>query len=121
MPHPVAITGVGVLTPIGAGVDRFWDAIREGRHGIHPVERFATDAYACRLAATFREAPWAASLAERHSDAGPDPCAVIAVAAAREAWSRAGVAGAEIPPDRLAVVLGTSAGGLLSRSCYEFT
>ena len=121
MARPVAITGVGALTPIGSDVDRFWDSIRDGRHGMAPVERFSTDEYTCRLAATFRDAPWAASLAARDVDTGPDPCAAIAVVAAREAWRRAGVEAAGIAPERLAVVLGTSTGGLLSRSCFELT
>ncbi len=34
----VVITGVGVVSPIGIGVDRFWESLSAGKSGIGPVE-----------------------------------------------------------------------------------
>lgn len=41
----VAITGLGMITCLGAGVDRCWAALKEGRSGIRPIKRF--DASGC--------------------------------------------------------------------------
>jgi 3-oxoacyl-(acyl-carrier-protein) synthase len=37
----VAVTGMGVVTCIGTGVDKFWNAIKSGTHGIGPIESFS--------------------------------------------------------------------------------
>lgn len=34
----VVITGIGVVSPIGIGVDQFWSSIQSGTSGIHPIE-----------------------------------------------------------------------------------
>ena len=34
----IVITGLGVVSPIGIGVDPFWAALREGRSGIRTVD-----------------------------------------------------------------------------------
>ena len=36
----VAITGLGLVTPIGVGVETFWSGLTEGRSGVRPGERF---------------------------------------------------------------------------------
>ena len=34
----VVVTGLGVVSPIGIGADVFWEAIRNGKSGIRPIE-----------------------------------------------------------------------------------
>jgi len=36
----VAITGMGLITPYGVGVDVFWDGLEAGRSAVRPAERF---------------------------------------------------------------------------------
>ena len=36
----VAVTGMGVVTCIGTGVDKFWNAVKSGTHGIGTIEGF---------------------------------------------------------------------------------
>jgi len=38
MSNRVVVTGVGPITPIGIGVDAFWDALQAGRSGVRNVE-----------------------------------------------------------------------------------
>lgn len=46
----VVVTGLGLLTPHGWGVEHCWKAIVEGRSGIGPITNFDTEGYACTIA-----------------------------------------------------------------------
>ncbi|QBX38464.1 beta-ketoacyl-[acyl-carrier-protein] synthase II [Brevundimonas sp. S30B] len=46
----VVVTGLGLLTPLGWGVDHNWQAILDGRSGIGPITNFDTEGYACTIA-----------------------------------------------------------------------
>ncbi|MDH3443535.1 MAG: beta-ketoacyl-ACP synthase II [Deltaproteobacteria bacterium] len=47
----VVVTGVGLVTPLGTGVQKNWDAVTAGRSGIKPIDRFSNvEAYASRIA-----------------------------------------------------------------------
>ena len=35
--HRVVVTGLGVVTPIGIGVEDFWEALKAGHNGIGRV------------------------------------------------------------------------------------
>jgi 3-oxoacyl-(acyl-carrier-protein) synthase len=45
----VVITGLGVLAPNGCGKETFWQACLQGRSGIRPITRFATDGLQTRI------------------------------------------------------------------------
>jgi 3-oxoacyl-[acyl-carrier-protein] synthase II len=46
----VVVTGLGLLTPLGWGVEHTWKGIVEGRSGIGPITCFDTEGYACTIA-----------------------------------------------------------------------
>ena len=46
----VVVTGLGVISPLGSGVDKNWEALLSGRSGIRKITRFAVDAFASRIA-----------------------------------------------------------------------
>ncbi len=50
MTRRVAVTGVGLLTPLGIGTEASWEAIRAGRSGIGPITQFDAAAFSCRIA-----------------------------------------------------------------------
>ena len=47
----VALTGIGVVTPIGTGVDALWRSVREGRAAVRRLTRFDASPYRSQLAA----------------------------------------------------------------------
>jgi 3-oxoacyl-[acyl-carrier-protein] synthase II len=117
------ITGMGAAASIGVGLDAFWSGIAAGHTGIRAALRFSTQAYGVSLGASLDAAALPPGTLDRDPDSETDldPCAALAIVAAREALDRSGIARALLPPDRLAIVMGTSAGGLHARSAYEFT
>ena len=46
----VVVTGLGIVSPLGTGVEKNWQAILEGRSGIRKITRFASDGFASRIA-----------------------------------------------------------------------
>ena len=50
----VAITGVGVVSPIGIGKGPFLESLVRGRSGVKLIERFDTTAYPVKIAAELR-------------------------------------------------------------------
>jgi len=50
MKKRVVITGMGVTSPVGTGVDKFWNNIQNGYNGIGPITQFDTTDYAVHFA-----------------------------------------------------------------------
>ncbi|WP_420411410.1 beta-ketoacyl-ACP synthase II [Roseibium sp.] len=46
----VVVTGIGVVSPIGAGVDAFWSRVVEGANGIRRITKFDASDLACQIA-----------------------------------------------------------------------
>ncbi len=47
----VVVTGLGLVTPLGIGVEKNWQAVTAGRSGIRKIDRFPNiDAFASRIA-----------------------------------------------------------------------
>ena len=46
----VVVTGLGLVSPLGTGVEKNWDALIQGRSGIRKIERFPADGFASRIA-----------------------------------------------------------------------
>ena len=55
MKKRVVITGMGAVTPIGIGVDAFWNGIKEEKTGFAPITHFDTTDYKCKLAAEVKD------------------------------------------------------------------
>src|SRR5215472_4646240 len=46
----VVITGLGLVTPLGCGVETSWSRLLEGRSGAGPITRFKVDDLPARIA-----------------------------------------------------------------------
>jgi len=53
--HRVAVTGIGVVSPIGIGKDRFWESLTAGRSGVGRVTRFDVTGWDTQIAAEVRD------------------------------------------------------------------
>lgn len=48
----IAVTGMGVITSLGQGLQDNWSALTSGKSGIHKIERFPTDGLSTRISGT---------------------------------------------------------------------
>ena len=46
----VVVTGMGLVTPLGIGVQTTWDALLQGTSGIRRITGFDASAYPCQIA-----------------------------------------------------------------------
>ena len=107
----VVVTGLGAVTPIGVGVDNFWNGIKEGKVGIKRVDRFDVTDYKAKVAGQvddFNAADYmdvkAAKRMERFCQ--------FAVAAAKEAVEDAGLDISKEDPYMVGVSVGSGIGSL---------
>lgn len=49
--HRVVVTGLGVVSPLGCGVETNWRRLIAGEHGFRRIDTFETDDLACQIAA----------------------------------------------------------------------
>ncbi|MGW0736764.1 beta-ketoacyl-[acyl-carrier-protein] synthase family protein [Streptomyces sp. NPDC002851] len=106
----VLVTGVGALTPLGADAASTWAGLLAGKSGVTLIDEEWAAESPVRIAARLPVDP--AGLLDRVQARKLDRCEQIALLAAREAWQDAGRP--EVDPARLAVVIGTGTGGVLT-------
>lgn len=116
--HAAAITGLGLVTPLGTGVEDNWRALTAGHSGIGPITRFDPTGYPVRCAGEVDD-PHLASLVPRARQRHMDRYALLGVAAAMKALQDASLVGSIDHRDRAAVVMGVGIGGLetLEKGC----
>jgi 3-oxoacyl-[acyl-carrier-protein] synthase II len=102
--RPVVVTGVGLVTAVGAGMDA-WHNLLAGRSGIHPVKSFSTERYPVHLGGEIADFSPPAGVED-----GAGRATALAVAAARLALADAGITEADVDPLRAAVTVGTTSG-----------
>ncbi len=106
----VLVTGLGALTPLGADAATTWAAMLAGTSGVRRLEENWAAELPVSVAAGLAVDPL--SLLARVEARKLDRCEQLALITCREAWQDAGAP--EVAPERLAVVIGTGAGGVLS-------
>ena len=108
MSRRVAVTGLGVVSPVGTGVADFWAALCAGRSGVRPITLFDASASPVRIAGEVVGFEPPAEV-ERRRARRFDRYAWFGAAAALEAWRDAGIEGHD--PYEAGLVLGSSHGG----------
>jgi 3-oxoacyl-[acyl-carrier-protein] synthase II len=107
----IAVTGVGVVSPIGFGREQFWRALCAGRSGIAPIERFPVAPGGPRLAAEVRGFAAREFIASAHLRR-MDNLSRMLVAASRMALDDAGLATKQPAPEQVGIVVGSVLGDI---------
>lgn len=112
----VAVTGLGVVSPIGNDVPSFWKSVRAGKSGIAPITLVDTSDLAVKIAGEVKNFDPTLRLEAKEAKK-MDRFSQFAVCAAMEAIDDAGLKSGDFDPERTGVCLGTGQGG--SRSIEE--
>lgn len=111
MSRRVVITGLGAITPIGLGVENFWEGIKANKIGFDTITKFDASEYKCHIAAEVKDFdgknymdPKAAKRMELFCQ--------YAVAAAKEALEDAALDMEKEDPFRVGVSVGSGIGSL---------
>jgi 3-oxoacyl-[acyl-carrier-protein] synthase II len=110
----VVVTGVGLITPVGVGVDAAWEALLGGVPGGGPITHFETDErFVTRIACEVKDFD-ASGVLDPKEIRRYDRFAQFALVAADEAMRHAGLDGAPegVDPNRFGVILGSGIGGI---------
>lgn len=108
----VAITGLGVVSPVGIGVPAFWESLVTGVSGVGPITTFDVSEYTTRFAATVDDFDPSVSLDTKEARR-MSRFQQFAVVAADEAMADAGLGRQEgEASERFGVIVGSGIGGL---------
>ena len=111
----VAITGLGVVSPLGNDVQSTWNSLMAGVSGIAEIQQFDASAFPTRIAAEVKGFTPAASLANKHNRYAM-PLTHFALEAAVQAFDDAGIAPTAQTAARWGVVTGS---GMMTAE-YEY-
>jgi 3-oxoacyl-[acyl-carrier-protein] synthase II len=105
----IAITGMGVVSPLGYGVDTYWSGLLEGVSGITPIERFSTHDMRVGYGGEIKQLG-----ATLPSDRPLPACRAsqFLIHAATQAMQMARLHDQPAPQQRLGVVVGSALGGI---------
>jgi 3-oxoacyl-[acyl-carrier-protein] synthase II len=106
------ITGSGAVTPLGTGVENFWDAALHGKSGIGEITLFDPSPYPSRIAGECWDFDPADFMNKKHARR-MDRFAQLGIAAGVQAAESAGIVDLiRETPERVAIVMGSGIGGL---------
>lgn len=114
----VVVTGLGLVTPLGTGVEKNWRALLEGRSGIAPVSRFDVSDFPTRIAGEVKDfVP--EDFIDKKDVKKMDPFIQYAVAAAKMAMDEAKLPISAENEDMVGTIVGVGIGGLTSIEEYH--
>lgn len=114
----VVVTGVGVVSPLGTGNDRNWDALVNARSGIGPITRFDASSFPVRIAGEVKDFN-PEDFIDRKEIKKMDLFIQFAMAATHFAMEDSGLVIDEQNAERVGVLVGAGLGGLPSIERYH--
>ena len=107
----VVITGVGLVTPLGTGTGKTWEALLAGRSGVGPLTKFDPARYSTRFAAEVRDFDPLVFI-DRKESRKMDPFIRFAIAAADLAVRDAEIPLGLLEGDGCGTYVGSGIGGI---------
>lgn len=117
MSRRVVITGMGAVTPLGTGVDKFWSGIKANKIGFSFIDKFDTERTGVKIAGIVRDFDETAyydvkGCFDKKEAKRMDMFTKYAVVAAHEAMEDAGTDFSDIDSFRKGVIVGSGIGGI---------
>jgi 3-oxoacyl-[acyl-carrier-protein] synthase II len=114
----VVVTGIGLVTPLGIGLEKTWKALCAGESGIARITRFDPTDYPTQIAGEVKDFDPAAFI-EKKEIKKMDLFIHFAVGAAQLAAEDAGLKVTSENAERVGVYIGSGIGGLSSIETYH--
>lgn len=111
MTRRVVVTGLGMVTPLGTGVEKNWEAVCSGTSGIGPITKFDTTGFASRIAGEVKDFR-SQDFMDKQQIRRFDIFIHYAVASARMAMEDSGLKINDKNAHRVGCVTGSGLGGL---------
>ena len=119
MERRVAVTGLGIISPVGNDVQTYWDSLVSGKCGIDVIRSFPLDDLPVKVAGEVKDFEPSAYGIEPAFARKQDRFTLFAVAAAAQAMSQSGLKASDedgnIDPERLGVYFGSGIGGFTTQ------
>ena len=107
----VVITGLGLVTPVGVGVEQSWEALCTGKSGVGEITRFDTSDYQTKIAAEVKNFHPEDFMPKKDARR-VEPFIAYALAATRMAVEDSGLVIDSANADRVGAITGCGLGGL---------
>ena len=114
----VVVTGLGLITPLGTGVEKTWNALCAGKSGIRRITKFDPSGYACQIAGEVTDFD-PADYIEKKEIKKMDTFIQYAVGASQMAVDDAGFKVSPESADRVGVYIGSGIGGLQAIEAFH--
>ncbi|MCC6545850.1 beta-ketoacyl-ACP synthase II [Candidatus Sumerlaeota bacterium] len=109
--YRVAVTGLGVVTPIGISVPNFWSALTAGKSGAGPITQFDATNHKVRFAAEVKDYN-PEDYFDKKEARRFERFVQFSVVAAREAMKDCGLDVQKVGSENVGVYIGSGIGGL---------
>lgn len=107
----VVVTGMGAITPIGIGVDQFWEAMIEGKNGAGLITKFDASGFDTKFACEVKNFD-PLNYLDKKAVRRMDPFTQFSLASADMALQQSGINLDKIDKDRFGVIYGSGIGGM---------
>ncbi|MEN3189915.1 MAG: beta-ketoacyl-ACP synthase II [Atribacterota bacterium] len=111
MINRVVITGLGMVTPIGIGKEKFWESLIKGSCGIDKISYFDTTEYPTKIAAEVKDFDFTTYLSPKEANR-MDKNTQFSVVATMLALEDSKLIIAEEDPYLVGVIIGSGIGGI---------
>ncbi len=115
----VVATGLGMVTPLGIGVEESWAAATGGRSGIGPITRFDAADFPVRIAGEVKGFNPEDHIEDKKEIKKMDVFLHYALAASKMAMQSSGLEITEANAERVGVMVGSGLGGLATIEKYH--
>lgn len=110
----VVVTGIGIVSPYGCGINKFWNALIEGKSGIKTLTRISPEGHLVTIggeATTFEDEVKEQNLLDAKEMKRMDRFTQFACVASDEAMKDSKLDMETVDPYRVGVIVGSGAGG----------
>ncbi|WP_303722596.1 beta-ketoacyl-ACP synthase II [Malonomonas rubra] len=114
----VVVTGIGIVSPLGTGVEKNWTAITSGQSGLGPITRFDASELPSQIAGEVKDFN-AEDFIEKKEIKKMDLFIQYGLAAAEMAYNDSGLQITEENAERVGVLVGSGLGGLPTMEKYH--